>query len=153
MGFFLSWSHIGWDSWFFEAKLGESRRNRDGWTVYLDETSERLSQREVKNKMDKEFSSSIHTSLGKCQNHCHDLSYNVQVLATKYKNKESNFESLQELVKLLKLPKDWKTWIKMKLAPLGTCNVTDLTHQKPLEVTECFYFKQKPLMKLLQFSI
>ena len=41
----------------------------------------------------------------------------------------------------------------MKLAPLGTCNVTHLTHQKTLEVTECFYFKQKPLNKILQFSI
>lgn len=38
---------------FLEAKSGETQRNRDGWTVYLDETSERLSQREVKNKMDK----------------------------------------------------------------------------------------------------
>lgn len=41
---------------FLETKSGETQRNRDGWTVYLDETSERLSQREVKNKMDKEFS-------------------------------------------------------------------------------------------------
>ena len=43
--------------------------------------------------------------------------------------------------------------MEMKLAPLGTCNVTNLTHQKTLEVTECFYFKQKPLMRILQFSI
>ena len=79
---------------FLEAKSGETQRNPDGWTVYLDETSERLSQREVKNKMDKEFSWSMHTSLGKCQTHCQDLFHFVQVLATKYKNKESNFESL-----------------------------------------------------------
>ena len=79
LGFVILWSKI--------------RRipTKSGW---LDETSERLSQREVKNKMDKEFSWSMHTSLGKCQTHCQDLSYHVQVLAMKYKNTESNFESL-----------------------------------------------------------